>query len=357
MIIGIFAAVLILVSVSGLALFGGSKFYTRANSIKRILSETAKEASSTIHNLTEPLNKIQAKLHMYGGDELSNQLNSTAEQLEDGANEINITAENCFRWISLGLNILQVATWVVILTNLVLLLVLIGLFLLHRSFNMLFVICWVMTFFLWIYFGIYFFLHRFSGDTCTAMNEYREDPHGSSLSAILHSNHSNVSFDFTLQETRARFHDLIDQVNVNISELKSVSSSTSSLKFKDLGLICNPFSEPPEFRYNPKICSTNSTSQIRDFPTHLMNHTCFAASVQDLLNAFPGVERLASFQLLKDAFSVVLLKQCKPLCRYSNITWASLLVLSVLMLLLLLFSLLMTSIVMPVLHNYGITKE
>lgn len=144
---------------------------------------------------------------------------------------------------------------------------------------------------------------------------------------------------------------------MNISELKSLSSSTSSLKFKDLGLICNPFSEPPEFRYNPKICSTNSTSQIRDFHTHLMNHTCFTASVQDLLNAFPGVERLANFQLLKDAFSVVLLKQCKPLCRYSNITWASLLVLSVLMLLLLPFFLLMTSIVMPVLHNYGITKE
>lgn len=142
---------------------------------------------------------------------------------------------------------------------------------------------------------------------------------------------------------------------MNISELKSVSSS---LKFKDLGLICNPFSKPPEFKYNPEICSTNSTSQTCNSAEILMNHTCFTASIQDLLNAFPGVERLANFQLLKDAFSDVLLKQCKPLCRYSNITWASLLILSVLMFLLLLFFMLMTSIVMPAaLHNYGHNKR
>ncbi|RWW02874.1 hypothetical protein GW17_00034014 [Ensete ventricosum] len=56
----------------------------------------------------------------------------------------------------------------------------------------------------------------------------------------------------------------------------------------------------------------------------------FYLSMQNILDGYPGIERLANCQLVKDA-SKILLKECKPLRNYAYSTWAASVVLSIFM--------------------------
>lgn len=57
----------------------------------------------------------------------------------------------------------------------------------------------------------------------------------------------------------------------------------------------------------------------------------YTSSVQNLLNMFPSIENLLGCQLVKDAFSQVLLKHCKPLKKFGRMTWAAMVSLAAVM--------------------------
>ncbi|RYR70115.1 hypothetical protein Ahy_A03g016631 [Arachis hypogaea] len=60
----------------------------------------------------------------------------------------------------------------------------------------------------------------------------------------------------------------------------------------------------------------------------------YTSSVQNLLDVYPSIESLLGCQLVKDAFSQVLQKHCKPLKRFSKVTWAAMVSLAATMVLL-----------------------
>lgn len=62
----------------------------------------------------------------------------------------------------------------------------------------------------------------------------------------------------------------------------------------------------------------------------------YSNSIQSLLDAYPGMESLVECQSVKDAFSEILFKHCKPLKRYVRMVWVSMLFLSVIMMILVL---------------------
>lgn len=123
--------------------------------------------------------------------------------------------------------------------------------------------------------------------------------------------------------------------------------------------ICNPFSPPPRYNYEPNNCSDDAV-RIRDIPQLLRLITCidpengvcnggipisgqdfrtveaYTRSIETLLNAYPGMERLVECQTVKDTFSTILDKHCKPLKRDVHLVWASLAILSTIMVVLLL---------------------
>jgi len=43
--------------------------------------------------------------------------------------------------------------------------------------------------------------------------------------------------------------------------------------------------------------------------------------IQSILNLYPRMDRLIECQLVKDAFSQIILKHCKPLKKFSRMTW------------------------------------
>ena len=57
----------------------------------------------------------------------------------------------------------------------------------------------------------------------------------------------------------------------------------------------------------------------------------YTSSIQKLLNAYPGMESLVECQSVKDVFSEILVKHCKPLKRFIHMVWASMVLLSLIM--------------------------
>lgn len=62
----------------------------------------------------------------------------------------------------------------------------------------------------------------------------------------------------------------------------------------------------------------------------------YTNSIQNLLNAYPSMEDLLECQTVKDAFSEILIKHCKPLKRYVRMVWVAMVFLSVVMVVLVL---------------------
>lgn len=58
--------------------------------------------------------------------------------------------------------------------------------------------------------------------------------------------------------------------------------------------------------------------------------------MQNLLNSYPSMDSLVECQTVKDAFSEILQKHCKPLKRDSRMVWAAIVFLSIVMVVLVL---------------------
>ncbi|MQL95328.1 hypothetical protein Taro_028020 [Colocasia esculenta] len=333
---------------SGVVLAGSTRFNSRANSVKSIIEETARRASGTIYNVTRSVQAMQEDAEVYGVVGGSTGLTVASSRLNGEASNIQRKAEKNVRLISRGLKILHVTTIVIISLILVAVLAMLGsgFVKLRWPFHLLITLSWLLTVLCWASFGLYFFLHRFAGDTCVALGEFRQDPRSSSLGTILPCTDQD-SVKSVLRDTRAGIHDVIDQVNANISALQYSDRP-------NIAYVCNPFSAAPDYNYQPDNCSANQI-RIGDIPQILKRYTCslrdgrtcgdgefisasdysrvlvYTTSVQDLLNSFPGVEKLVNCQLVKDAFSDILSTQCRPLKKYAHMAWAAMAALSTIM--------------------------
>ncbi|KAM0940095.1 putative transmembrane protein [Dioscorea sansibarensis] len=354
-ILSVLVFTILAIVASGVVLGGSSKFHSRAKTVKNIIVRTAEEASNTIHNVTGAAQAMQDDMVLYGDLAGSTNLNATSKKLNDEADNIQRKAIKNMRLVNKGLKILKAVTIVTVTLNLVVVLALLVFLIartwpkmLRRAFNLLIIICWLLTFLFWLYFGLYYFLNKFAGDTCIALNEYQLDPQNSTLGSILPCRPSAKS---VLRDAGEGIHDIINQVNANISALQSLS-------LPGLQYVCNPFSGPPDYTYQPENCSSN-TIQIGDIPQVLKRYTCsnngsndcvgefisttdynravvYTNSLQNILNSYPSVERLVNCQLVKDAFSEILVNHCKPLKRDVHVTWGALAALSTVMVILIL---------------------
>ncbi|EEF28541.1 uncharacterized protein LOC8284758 [Ricinus communis] len=325
-------------TASGLVLGGNQKFRSRARTVVNIIIDTADGASGTIYNTTGAMKEIRDNLEASNASagEASSFLTSTAQQLDNQADEIHREARKHRRLIEKGLKIVYIITTVTISLNLVAITALsvCGTLRLRRALNLLIVLCWILTALCWLFFGVYFFLGKFSGDTCTALENFQINPYNNSLSSILPCDEM-LRAKPILTDVSEGIYNIVNQVNTNISVVQ----------------VCNPFSGPPEYQYQADNCPAN-TIKIGDIPKILEplscsdsnNGTCgsgqfistndfeavegYTTSLQNLLNAYPGMESLVECQSVKDAFSEILTDHCKPLKKYVRMTWGSMLFLS-----------------------------
>uniref|UniRef100_A0ACD5X5U1 Uncharacterized protein n=2 Tax=Avena sativa TaxID=4498 RepID=A0ACD5X5U1_AVESA len=343
---------------STIVLCGAVRFHSRAESIKEIVGRTALEATATIYNITGAIERMENASKIYNNSSQAfNHLNSTVETLNTEAVEIQAKAEKNMRLVSKGINALEIVTISTVTLNLAMvLLLLVGRPLrLQKLCCLCVALCWVLTALFWMYFGLYYFLDKFAGDTCAALEEYQLNPRNSTLGSIIPCS-EKLYGGVILHNVSAGIHDIIDQVNSNIYTFKS------EYGVKQLDYICNPFTGPPEYRYRPENCASGAAT-IGDIPQILKRLTCsdlgggancapadlssaidydkvqtYTSSIQNVLDIFPGTERLVSCELVKAGFADIVGNQCAPLRRGARATWAALAALSAAMALLVLVS-------------------
>ncbi|XP_057498355.1 uncharacterized protein LOC130782912 [Actinidia eriantha] len=343
-ILATFITVLAIVA-TGLVLGGNARFHSKAKTVVNIVIDTANEASETIYNTTGAMKDMSVNLEVSnnGSSQASGFLTSTSQKLDSQAADIQRQAKKNRHAIDKGLRIVYIVTIVTISFNLVAVLVLtaFGILRFRRALKVFIGLCWLLTVLCWLFFGMYFFLEKFEGDTCTALEDFQKDPYNSSLSSILPCNEL-LSAKSVLSDVSSGIYDLVNEVNTNISTT-----------YPDLIQVCNPFSAPPEYRYQPNNCPDN-TIKIAEIPQALKWFTCsdestgpcvgglfsanefrtvegYTNSIQKILNAYPGMEDLVECQSVEDAFSEILHRHCKPLKRYTRMVWAPLSFLSIIM--------------------------
>ncbi|KAL2469436.1 hypothetical protein Adt_37572 [Abeliophyllum distichum] len=333
------------ITATGLVLGGNAKFHSRAKTVIDIIIDTADDASDTIHKTTGAMKNMSTNLgEANGSTETTNFLTSTSQRLDTQAADIEREARKNRRAIDKGLKIVYIVTTLTISLNLVAVIALLafGVLKFRRILYILIALCWILTILYWVFFGIYFFLGNFVGDTCTALEGFQKDPYNNSLSSILPCD-DLLSAKSVLSDVSAGVYNLVNEVNENISS-----------SYANIVQICNPFSSPPDYEFQPGNCPANSI-RIGDIPQVLRMLTCpgtegetcnggilipandfntveaYSTSIQDLLDVYPGMEHLVECQMVKDAFSNILHDHCKPLKRYARMTWAALVFLSVVM--------------------------
>ncbi|TKY48310.1 hypothetical protein E2542_SST25726 [Spatholobus suberectus] len=339
------------IAATGLVLAGSAKFHSEAKTSVNIIIKTANEASETIHNTTGALKDMESNfMEANVNAEASVILDSTTQRLDDASANIEKQARKNRRLINKGLKLVIVITTMIISLNLVAVTALSvsGVLRLRRALYLLVVLCWLMTVICWLFFGVYF-LEKFSSDACTALDNFQENPYNNSLSSILPCDEL-LTAKSVLSNVSAGIYDLVNEVNANISALQATSDVS-------LVHVCNPFSAPPKYLYQPENCPAN-TIRIGDIPKVLKPFTCldandgtcdngyfipgsdyarveaYTSSIQDLLNVYPSMEHLLECQVVKDAFSQVLVQHCKPLKKYARMVWIGMLFLAVIMVLL-----------------------
>ncbi|KAI3980451.1 hypothetical protein MKX01_038623 [Papaver californicum] len=335
------------IAASGVVLGGSLKFHSNAKTIMHIIVDTADGASDTIHNVTGAMRNIPNDLGTtQNKTEIIGFPNSTTEKLDTEASEIRRQAKKNRDMIEKGLSIMYITTTVVVTLNLIALIALsvAGILKFRRAIYMLIIISWLLAVLCWAYFGLYYSIAMFLGDTCTALKDFQLDPNNSSLSSIVPCDELR-SAKSVLLDTRIGIYNLINQVNANISALQPLSST-------GLVQVCNPFTAPPEYNYQPANCPAN-TIQITDIPQVVKILSCsngnsckkgesmstnelrkvkaYTSSIQNLLDAFPGMESLVDCQVVKDAFTEILTKHCKPVTKSAKMAWSALVVVSSLM--------------------------
>ncbi|KAL2332232.1 hypothetical protein Fmac_019813 [Flemingia macrophylla] len=339
------------IAATGLVLAGSARFHSEAKASVNIIIQTANEASETIHNTTGALKDMESNfMEANVSSETSVNLDSTTERLDDASANIEEKARKNRRLIDKGLRLVFVITTVITSLNLVAVIALTvsGVLRLPRALYLLVVLCCLMTAICWLFFGVYFFLEKFSSDACTALNNFQENPYNNSLSSILPCDEL-LSEKSVLSDFSAGIYNLVNKVNANISNLQATSDV-------NLVHVCNPFSAPPDYLYQPENCPAN-TIRIGDIPKVLKPFTCsdaidgtcdngylpgseymrveaYTNSIQDLLNVYPSMEHLLECQVVKDAFSQVLLNHCKPLKKYARMVWIGILFFAVIMVML-----------------------
>ncbi|KAJ0672673.1 putative transmembrane protein [Helianthus annuus] len=242
---------------------------------------------------------------------------------------------------------------------------------------LLIVLCWLITVLCWVFFGAYFFLSRFAGDTCTALEGFQQDPYNNSLSSILPCDEL-LSAESVLNDVSAGVYELVNEVTYIVywlwllverahlsigrvdpqtlfgPQVDKVNANISRMQQDSSFGVCNPFSGPPEYNYQPNNCSENDI-RIGDIPELLRLITCvdpvdgvcnggipisgndfrtaiaYTSSIQVLLNSYPGMESLLHCQTVKDAFAEILENHCNPVKRDVKIVWAGLVFLSIVM--------------------------
>ncbi|XWS41767.1 hypothetical protein CRYUN_Cryun17cG0111400 [Craigia yunnanensis] len=329
----------------------------KTKKLKSTIVNAGEDVSKSIRKVITALTRIQYLLLPYDR-KTSQQLNVTTHRLGKESRTIRNFVRSHEHSINVAIQASYLAHLVIAIVNLLLLIAAIVLLLLHWHPGLIIIIlfCWILTALCWVLTGFDFCFHTFIKDTCSAIEDYVQDPQENILSSILPCMKSTIS-DKILSGIGSTIHDFIDELKLKITEVYSrIGLNEENDGLFGSGMICDPFSGAPNYSYVPEVCPKNAIP-IGNIPNMLSTFTCYkenstetcssdgkflpedtynkasaySYSVQSMINVFPDLQNLAECTMVKDTFSEVFLHQCRPFRKSLRCQWASMLSLSIFM--------------------------
>ncbi|KAL3641600.1 hypothetical protein CASFOL_012415 [Castilleja foliolosa] len=261
---------LLAIIACGLVLGGDSEFHSRAKKVTNVIINAAENASETIYSTTKAMKEIKSYLtRVDSNSKAVESLTSTSQRLDSQASEIETQTNNNKGLINDGLNLVYNyngddfvdSCYCNRSTRNDVLNTVFNVLKFHRTLQVLIAFYWIFTVLSWFFFGAYFFVKNFVEDTCMAVEGFQMDPYNNSFSSILPCDQllSEIS---VLTDVSKGIYELVNKVNWNIS-----------MSYGDIFHICNPFSPPPVYEYQPWDCPANS-KKIGDVPRVLKQLAC-----------------------------------------------------------------------------------
>ncbi|KAK2656814.1 hypothetical protein Ddye_009866 [Dipteronia dyeriana] len=343
------------ITASGFAYAGNHQSLKRTIELKNSIVETGEDASETIQRVVKTLTGIQYLLHPYEPYK-SFQLNVTTHKLGNESRTITSFVQQSGHSIDKAITTSYVVHLVVVTLNLVLVVAALVLLLLHwhPGFIIIILLCWILTTLSWLLTGVDFFIFTFAADTCSAFEDFVQNPQNNSLSSVLPCVDSSYSTQL-LADIGFTISGAITQINSKIGDaIWSLGSDDKEvLKF---GMICDPFTQAPNYSYAPQLCAEGAI-KIGDLPNVLESFTCYnqdsaescknegkfvseynyykawaySGSIQKILDIYPDLRSLAECTVVKFTFSDVMPRQCKLFRVAVKRLWSSMLSLSIFM--------------------------
>ncbi|KAH9712359.1 transmembrane protein [Citrus sinensis] len=328
----------------------------RTNKLKNTILEAGQEMCSTIQRVINNMTLMQSQLLKYD-KQTSLLLNVTIRRLGNESQTIQNFVHKNGHSIENGVHASQASHVVILSINLISVVAAIVLLLLHwhHGFITIIILCWILTTLCWVLTGFDFFLHNFADDTCSAFEDFEQNPQNNSLSVILPCMNSTHS-DEVLSNIGYIIHKFISEINKNIERVYL----SFGLHQQDDGLfgsgkICDPFSAA-NYTYVPEKCSKNDI-QIGELPNVLSGFTCYgensikncrrqgkfipqnaydkaraySESVQGMLDIYPDLQSLTNCTIVKTTFSEVAVNQCTSFKFSIRLLWSWMLSLSIFM--------------------------
>ncbi|CAA3023061.1 Hypothetical predicted protein [Olea europaea subsp. europaea] len=334
------------------------KSLQRANKLKKTISDVGRDSSQAIRRVNIAFIDMQVLLQPYDPG-TCHQLSLTTHRLRRESITIQQFVYMTRQSSDQAVKILYMANLVVVTVNLVFLVAGLVLLLLHCQPGMILIIfcCWVLTTLIWFLTGVNFFFYTFVIDTCSALENFVQNPQNNSLSNILPCAQLKNN-DKTLVQIGYTVHSFIKEVNSKILEVQGLVTMNEQ---KDISIqeVCNPFSGAPHYSYTPGNCGNKSIS-VGDLPSVLSKFTCYnssrkclddgrflaessyiivwaySQSIQGLIRVFPDLLSLMRCSFVIEMFSDIVAHQCKPLKFSVKLLWSSALSLSIFMMILVL---------------------
>ncbi|CAN4079785.1 unnamed protein product [Withania somnifera] len=336
-------------------------FDHRVERLRQTIFNVGGDTRHTIRRVIKVLLSMQILLRPYNS-QADEMLNVITHRLRRGSITIQQFVDKTLHVSNEAIRTLYVTNIVVVTVNLVLLVSALVLLVWHWPLGFIIIIfcCWILTTLSWVLTGFDFFFHTFAEDTCSALDDFQQNPQNNSLQIILPCAKSGAS-DKIFVQIGFTVHNFITQLNSKLRELQGLG--LNDIRENSIGTrgVCDPFSGPPNYSFTPDPCpkdtipigelkyilsiatchgenSTGNCTVEGRFIPHASSTMLFAytQSIQELIEIFPDLLNLSQCSKVKQAFANILQYQCRPFRRSARMLWSSMLSLSIIMVLLVL---------------------
>ncbi|KAI4315075.1 hypothetical protein L6164_027922 [Bauhinia variegata] len=342
---------------SSFVLSTNQKTQRRTETLKETVVGIGGGAYNNITKVIRAMKEMQYLLLPYN-QKISTNLNSTIGTLRTGSRVLRRFVARTGHYVHEATRAWYVAHVVLVTINLVMLIAALVSLLLHwrPGFITLIFCCWFLTSLCWVLTGLNFFLHTFADDACSAIVDLEQNPKDSSLTSMLPCLNESESGKL-LSDVGYTVHNFIVELNSNVSVIyRFLGVDGESVDLVSIIKICDPFSQAPNYTYNPQSCSDDAI-QISELPRILAEVTChrnekvekcrkegkflsqasynmahaYGRSIQNLLDIYPELESLSRCTFVKNGFSDILIHQCEPIRASTKLMWSFMLTLSIVM--------------------------